>query len=81
MAGPARTPHAERIRAALDLEHTVSRAPITSQVSRPNLAVGQFLEAEAGPPLATIVALDPVLVAYDAPCADRLASLSQTGAE
>jgi membrane fusion protein (multidrug efflux system) len=62
-------------RAALDLERTVIRSPIDGYVSRPAVAVGAFLEAEAGPPLASIVALDPVIVAYRAPYADRLAAL------
>ncbi|MEM8553093.1 MAG: efflux RND transporter periplasmic adaptor subunit [Pseudomonadota bacterium] len=71
---------AERDRAALDLQHTVILAPIAGFISRPALAVGAFLEAESGPPLARIVSLDPVLVAYEAPYADRLASLEATRA-
>lgn len=71
----------QRDRAALDLERTVIRAPITGTISRPSFTVGAFLEAEAGPPLAEIVSLDPVLVAYETPYADRLASLEATGAE
>lgn len=91
VVGPARTvlaaaqaalrlAEAERDRAKLDLERTVIRAPITGLISRPEIVIGQFLEAEAGPPLARIVALDPVLVGYETPYADRLASLSRTGA-
>ncbi len=71
---------AERARAALDLDRTTIRAPIAGFVSRPDVAVGTFLEAEAGPPLATVLAIDPAIVAYQAPYADRLASLEQTGA-
>lgn len=92
VVGPARTTRAAaeaslrlaqaRLdRARLDLERTVIRAPIAGLVSQPDVVVGQFLEAEAGPPLATIVALDPVLVAYETPYAQRLASLRSTGAQ
>ena len=42
---------------------------------------GTFLEAEAGPPLAEIVALDPAVVAYEAPYADRLVALEATDAK
>lgn len=91
VVGPARTARAvaqaalalaqaKRDRSALDLQRAVIVAPITGLISRPDVIVGQFLEAEAGPPLATIVALDPVLVAYDAPYAERLASLDRSGA-
>ncbi|MEM1312906.1 MAG: efflux RND transporter periplasmic adaptor subunit [Pseudomonadota bacterium] len=91
VVGPARTARAaaeaalrlaqaERDRAALDLERTVIRAPIGGLISASDVIVGQYLEAEAGPPLATIVDLDRVLVAYDAPYADRLALLGRTGA-
>ncbi len=89
--GPARTELAAtraaaalaqttRDRAALDLQRVVIRAPISGYVSRPMVAVGAFLEAEAGSPLAEIVALDPVVVAYEAPYADRLAALEAAGA-
>lgn len=90
--GPARTARTaaeaavaraevERGRAALDLTRAVIRAPIAGYVSRPAVAVGAFIEAEAGPPLAEIVALDKVVLAYRAPYADRLAALEATGAE
>jgi membrane fusion protein (multidrug efflux system) len=72
---------AERDRAALDLERTVIRAPITGLISPPDVVVGQFLEAEARPPLATIITLDPVLVGYDAPYDSRLTLLAKTGAK
>ncbi|WP_093256256.1 efflux RND transporter periplasmic adaptor subunit [Rubrimonas cliftonensis] len=72
---------AGRDRAALDLERVVIRAPISGYVSRPMVAVGAFLEAEAAPPLAEIVSLDPAVVAYAAPYADRLAVLEASGAE
>ncbi|MEM6440971.1 MAG: efflux RND transporter periplasmic adaptor subunit [Pseudomonadota bacterium] len=92
VVGPARTARAaaeaalrlaeaERRRAALDLDRTVIRAPLGGLISAADVIVGQFLEAEAGPPLAVIVDLEQVLVAYDAPYADRLALLGRTGAE
>ncbi|MEO0761064.1 MAG: efflux RND transporter periplasmic adaptor subunit [Pseudomonadota bacterium] len=91
VVGPARTRRAAaeaalalaeagRARAALDVERAVIRAPIDGFVSAPAVVVGQFLEAEAGPPLASVVALDPVTVAYRAPYADRLETLKATGA-
>ncbi|MEM9782898.1 MAG: efflux RND transporter periplasmic adaptor subunit [Pseudomonadota bacterium] len=92
VVGPARTrraaaeaalqlAQAERDRAALDLERAVIRAPIDGFVSAPAVVVGQFIEAEAGPPLASVVALDEVTVAYRAPYAERLSVLAATGAE
>ncbi|MGK7753613.1 MULTISPECIES: efflux RND transporter periplasmic adaptor subunit [unclassified Roseovarius] len=88
--GPARTERAmaeaevalaeaERRRAGLDLERTVIRAPISGLVSPPSVSVGAFLEAEAAPPLATIVAFDPAVVAYRAPYDERLESLEVAG--
>ncbi|MEM0990513.1 MAG: efflux RND transporter periplasmic adaptor subunit [Pseudomonadota bacterium] len=71
---------AERDRAALDLQRAMIRAPVEGFISAPAVTVGQFLEAEAGPPLATIVALDTVTVAYQAPYADRLGALEESGA-
>jgi membrane fusion protein (multidrug efflux system) len=90
--GPARTEmamaeaavalaEAEWRRAALDLERAIIRAPITGLISPPAVAVGTFLEAEAAPPLATIITLDPAVVAYRAPYAERLASLEATGSQ
>ncbi|KZY34113.1 efflux transporter periplasmic adaptor subunit [Roseovarius sp. HI0049] len=89
--GPARTDSAmagaelalakaEQRRAVLDVERTVIRAPISGLVSPPSVSVGAFLEAEAAPPLATIVAFDPAVVAYRAPYDARLNSLEATGA-
>lgn len=67
-------------RAELELEKATIRAPIGGIISRPSAALGAFLEAEAGPPLARIVQLDPVLVAYKVPYETRLATLRATGA-
>ena len=67
---------AERRRAALDVERTIIRAPISGLVSRPSVSIGTFLEAEAGPPLATIVTIEPAVVAYGAPYADRLRAIA-----
>ncbi len=65
--------------AELELEKATLRAPIAGIISRPTAALGAFLEAEAGPPLARIVKLDPVLVAYKVPYETRLATLRATG--
>ncbi|WP_421981096.1 efflux RND transporter periplasmic adaptor subunit [Roseibium sp.] len=67
-------------RAELELDKATIRAPIAGIISRPSAALGAFLEAEAGPPLARIVQLDPVLVAYKVPYETRLATLRATGA-
>lgn len=71
----------ERRRATFDVQRTVIRAPISGLISSPAVAVGAFLEAEAGPPLATIVQIDPAIVAYRASYSERLASLEATGVE
>lgn len=64
----------ERDRALLDSERTTIRAPVSGVISQPRFSIGTFLEAEAGPPLASIVTLDPVRVAYEVPYASRIAS-------
>ncbi|XWN33590.1 MAG: efflux RND transporter periplasmic adaptor subunit [Devosia sp.] len=64
-----------------DVERAVIRAPISGVISRPGVSVGAFVEAEAGPPLARIVALDPVLVAYQVPYEARLETLRRAGAQ
>ena len=64
----------------LDFEDTLIRAPIAGLVSRPSAATGGFVEAKAGPPLATIVQIDPVLVAYEVPYADRLTAMEGAAA-
>ena len=58
--------------ARIDLESTVIRAPISGVIGRPNVSVGAYVEAEAGAPLARIVQLDPVLVAYEEPYAEQV---------
>ncbi|MEX2520739.1 MAG: efflux RND transporter periplasmic adaptor subunit, partial [Paracoccaceae bacterium] len=60
-------------RAELDLARTRIAAPLAGVVGRPDVALGAFVEAKAGPPLALIMQLDPALVAYRVPYADRLA--------
>lgn len=67
--------------AELEFEKATIRAPITGIISRPSAALGAFLEAEAGPPLARIVQLDPLLVAYQVPYETRLATLRAAGAK
>ncbi|MEM7060977.1 MAG: efflux RND transporter periplasmic adaptor subunit [Pseudomonadota bacterium] len=68
-------------RARLDLQRIVIRAPIDGIIGRPNVALGAFLEAEAGAPLGEIVQIDPVLIAYQVPYSARLATIRRTGAE
>lgn len=67
--------------AELNLDRAVIKAPIGGLISRPLIALGAFVEAEAGPPLATIVDLDPVLVAYNVPYATRLETLAKLGTQ
>ena len=62
-------------RAELDLERTLIRAPISGTVGPPLVSVGTFVEAEEGDPLARIVQLDPILVAYEEPYIEQLALL------
>ncbi|MEM6461456.1 MAG: efflux RND transporter periplasmic adaptor subunit [Pseudomonadota bacterium] len=69
----------ERDRAALDLQRTVVRAPISGYITRPATVMGAYLAADSGVPLATIMTLDPAVVAYQAPYADRLSLLEETG--
>jgi membrane fusion protein (multidrug efflux system) len=70
----------EVCRATLDLERAVIVAPISGRISRPGVAVGAFLEAEAGSPLASIVQLDPAIVAYEVPYVLRLDAMEKSGA-
>lgn len=63
--------------ARLDLDDTTIKAPIGGIISRPQAALGSFVEAKAGPALATVIQLDPALVAYDVPYADRLTALAE----
>lgn len=66
--------------AELELSRTRIVAPISGRISEPFVALGSFVEAESGKPLARIVQLDPIRVIYDVPYEQRLRSLSQTGA-
>ena len=87
--GPARTEaaraeaalalaEAEARLAALNLDRSVIRAPISGLISPPAVALGAFLEAKAAPPLATIVTIDPAVVAYRVSYSERAATL-ETG--
>lgn len=49
--------------AALDVEHTVIRAPIDGRVGRALVSVGDLV-APGGPPLTTLVSVDPVRVTF-----------------
>jgi RND family efflux transporter MFP subunit len=68
-------------RAKLDLMRTEIRSPVSGFVSPAQVAVGTFVEAESGAPLGEVVSLDPAIVAYQAPYADRLATLEASGAD
>jgi membrane fusion protein (multidrug efflux system) len=67
-------------RTRLDLDRTSIIAPIDGIISRPDVRVGAYLEAEAGSPLAEIVEIDPILIAYAVPYAVRLDSMERVGA-
>lgn len=86
MVGPARTAkaaaqaavalaEAQQRMAALALERTTIRAPITGYVGAPATAIGAFVEAESGAALGRIVALDPAVIGYKVPYTTRLATL------
>lgn len=62
-------------RAEIDLERASIRAPIAGRITRPRVTLGAFIEAEEAPPLAEVLQLQPVVVAYDVPYADRLSAL------
>lgn len=66
-------------RTELSLARTRVVAPISGIVGRPRVAPGTFVEAKAGTALAEIVQLDPVLVAYQVPYADRQHALEKAG--
>lgn len=72
---------AELDQSRLQLANATIRAPIDGVISRPRVVPGSFVEAKEGEPLATIVALDPVFVAYQVPYATRLQSIERSGAE
>ena len=78
-AAEAERAAAEAEAARLRVERSVLRAPIAGRIGAPAVAVGDFVEAAVGPPLAEIVQLDPVTVAYQVPYADRLATLDRAG--
>ena len=50
-------------------------APIAGVIGQALVSQGTFVEAEAGSPIAAIEQLDPVLVGYAVPYAERLAAL------
>ena len=67
--------------AELELSRTKITAPISGWIGRPLVALGSFVEAESGKPLAKIVQLDPIQVIYEVPYEQRLKSLSQAGVQ
>ncbi len=67
--------------AELELSRTKLTAPIGGRIGDALLALGSFVEAESGRPLARIVQLDPIRVLYDVPYEQRLQVLARTEAE
>ncbi|MGE3290626.1 MAG: efflux RND transporter periplasmic adaptor subunit, partial [Geminicoccaceae bacterium] len=65
--------------AELELSRTRIVAPIGGRIGDPLVALGAFVEAESGRPLARIVQLDPIRIVYRVPYEQRLQSLSQSG--
>lgn len=65
--------------AELELSRTRIMAPIGGRVGEPLVALGAFLEAELGRPLARIVQLDPIRVVYRVPYEQRLRTLAEAG--
>ena len=62
-------------RAEADLERASIRAPIAGRITRPRVMLGAFLDADKVLLLAEILQLQPVVVAYDVPYAERLSAL------
>ncbi|MAS42721.1 MAG: efflux transporter periplasmic adaptor subunit [Rhodobacteraceae bacterium] len=79
VASAARIDAAAESAARLRVERSTLRAPISGRIGRPLVELGAFVEASVGPPLAEIVALDPVIVAYEVPYDERLAMLAEAG--
>lgn len=71
---------AERDAAQLRLDRSVLRAPMAGRIGPPLVALGAFVEAAAGPPMAEILSLDPVVVVYAVPWSERLAAMKAAGA-
>jgi membrane fusion protein (multidrug efflux system) len=66
--------------ARLALSRTKVKAPINGTVGRLKVSTGAFVEAEGGTTLLEIVQLDPALVAYSVPYADRMDAMAAAGA-
>jgi membrane fusion protein (multidrug efflux system) len=65
--------------AELELSRTRIVAPIGGRIGAPLVALGAFVEAESGRPLARIVQLDPIRVTYQVPYEQRLQTLAEAG--
>ncbi len=65
--------------AELELSRTRISAPLGGRIGEPLVALGSFLEAESGKPLAKIVQLDPIQIVYQVPYEQRLQTLAQSG--
>jgi membrane fusion protein (multidrug efflux system) len=66
--------------ARLALSRTEVRAPIDGTIGQLKVATGAFVEAEGGTVLLELVQLDPALVAYSVPYADRMDAMAAAGA-
>ncbi len=62
-------------RAQTALERASIRAPIAGRITRPRVMLGAFLDADKVMLLAEILQLQPVVVAYEVPYAERLSAL------
>lgn len=66
-------------KAKLALSRTHIAAPLAGTVGRPRVAPGAFVEAAAGTVLAEISQLDPVLVSFSVPYAERQRAFDRAG--
>jgi membrane fusion protein (multidrug efflux system) len=66
-------------KAQLALSRTHIAAPLAGTVGRPKVAPGAFVEAQAGTVLAEIAQLDPVLVSFSVPYAERQRAFEKAG--
>jgi membrane fusion protein, multidrug efflux system len=66
-------------KAQLALSRTHIAAPLGGTVGRPKVAPGAFVEAQTGTVLAEIAQLDPVLVSFSVPYAERQQAFEKAG--
>ena len=65
--------------AAINLNRTMIRAPVTGVVSKATVAKGMFVEAEADQRLGEVIVVDPALVAYEVDYETRLNTMAKAG--